>query len=143
MSLDPNLHELFPVITDTNKPFYDAVAEGRLAANKCNECAHTFLPPANYCPKCLSNQVDWATLSGEASIYSWVEYHRAYHEAFKDKIPYVVAIVQLKEGPRMISNIIDYDTECLKVGMPIQAVFTSGLGDVPVVQFKAINGKEG
>jgi uncharacterized protein len=143
MSLDQYLNELYPVITDTNKPFYDAIAEGRLAANKCSECGHTFLPAANHCPNCLSDQVNWATLSGEGTVYSWVEYHRAYHEAFKDKIPYVVAIVQLKEGPRMISNIIDYNSEALKVGIPIQAVFTTGLGDVPIVQFKPIIRKEG
>ncbi|MCM3766204.1 Zn-ribbon domain-containing OB-fold protein [Neobacillus niacini] len=143
MSLDNILNELFPVITESNKPFYDALGEGRLTANKCNECAHTFLPPANHCPNCLSDQVDWTALSGEGTVYSWVEYHRAYHVAFKDKIPYVVAIVQLKEGPRMISNIINYDSDFLKVGMPIQAVFTSGLGDVPIVQFKPIIGKEG
>ena len=139
MSQEQTLDSLFPVITDLNKPFYESIEKGELSANQCNDCGHTFLPAAKHCPKCLSDQVEWTVLSGEGSVYSWVEYHRAYHEAFKDKIPYVVAIVQLKEGPRLISNIIDYDAETLKIGMPVYAVFTKGISDYPIVQFKPKN----
>lgn len=136
MSHEMALDGLFPEITDINKKFYDSLGKGELVANKCQDCNHIFLPPAKNCPNCLSDKVDWSPLSGEGSIYSWVEYHRAYHEAFKDKIPYVVAIVQLKEGPRMISNIIDYNTQTLKAGAPLEAVFTRGLSDFPIVQFR-------
>jgi uncharacterized protein len=140
---DSSINILLPTITDVNKHFYDGIEKGGLEANHCQDCKHTFLPPAEYCPNCLSSRVDWTTLSGEGSVYSWVEYHRAYHEAFKDKIPYVVAIVQLKEGPRLISNLIDYCSDSLRVGMPIEAVFTRGIGNSPIVQFKTKDGVEG
>lgn len=136
MSEETNLEELLPVITDFNKHYFDSLDKGVLVANICNDCNHSFLPPAKSCPNCLSDNVDWTVLSGEGTIYSWVEYHRPYHEAFKDNVPYVVAIVELIEGPRLISNIIDYDVNTLKVGTKVGAVFTKGLSNFPMVQFR-------
>ena len=139
MSEETTLNALYPAITDNNKHFYDSIENGELVANKCDDCHHTFLPPAKNCPNCLSENVDWAALSCEGSVYSYVEYHRPYHEAFKDKVPYVVAIVELKEGPRVISNILDYDLKTLRVGAPLEAVFTKGLSNFPIVQFRQKN----
>ena len=139
MSEETNVNSLFPVITDFNRHYYDSIESGELTASKCQGCHHTFLPAAKNCPNCLSENVDWTVLSGEGSVYSWVEYHRPYHDAFKDKVPYVVAIVELKEGPRLISNIIDYDLNTLKVGVPLEAVFTKGLSNFPLVQFRQKN----
>ncbi|SER81823.1 Zn-ribbon domain-containing OB-fold protein [Psychrobacillus sp. OK032] len=136
MSEETTLEELLPVITDFNKHYYDSLEKGELVAKKCNDCDHSFLPAAKYCPNCLSENVDWKVLSGEGTVYSWVEYHRPYHEAFKDKVPYVVAIVELKEGPRLISNIIDYDLNTLKVGTQVEAVFTKGFSNFPMVNFR-------
>src|SRR5690625_5126028 len=127
---------LLPEITEINKPFYDALADRKLVANKCSDCGHTYLPPALYCAKCLSENIEWVQLSGKGTIYSFVEYHRPYHEIFKDKIPYVVAIIETEEGARLISNIVDYDIETLKVGQSVEAMFTDGVGENPIVLFK-------
>lgn len=139
MSNEISAEKLFPVITETNKKFYESLEIGNLVANKCCACENVFLPPAKNCPKCLSVEVEWIQLSGEGTIYSWVEYKRSYHEVFKDRIPYVVAIIQLKEGARMISNIINYNVDELKVGTPVEAVFTKGYSNFPLVQFKPLS----
>jgi uncharacterized protein len=135
MKQENTLDILFPQITDCNKHFYNSIENGELVALKCHDCQHTFLPPSNYCPQCLSEKVDWIVLSGEGTVYSWVEYHHAFHKVLENHIPYVVAIVELKEGPRLISNIIHYNLMTLKVGTPLEAVFTKGFSNFPIVQF--------
>jgi len=139
VSTQGNIHNLLPEINEVNKPFYDNLNQGKLSGLHCKRCGNTFLPPSVYCPRCLSDQLEWVLLSGEGEIYSWVEYHYAYHEYFKDKLPYVVAIVQLKEGPRIVSNIVDYDLEKLKVGAPVKAVFQNSIVNQRLVQFKLTN----
>jgi uncharacterized OB-fold protein len=82
-----------------------ALAEGRLLLQAC-ACGHVWLPPREACPACLEARWTWQAASGTARIKSWVVYHTAFHESFRDRLPYNVALVELDEGPRMITNIL-------------------------------------
>jgi uncharacterized OB-fold protein len=95
-----------PEITPLNEPYWQALAEGQLKFQRCNHCGHAWLPPRGECPECLRADWTWQIASGRAKLVSWVVYHIAYHPAFKDRVPYNVAVVELEEGPRLISNII-------------------------------------
>lgn len=95
-----------PEITSVNSPWWDALAKGTLMFQSC-ECGHKWLPPRAECPNCLGSQWTWRSASGRATLVSWTVFHVAYHEAFKDRLPYNVAVVELAEGPRMITNVID------------------------------------
>lgn len=95
-----------PEITEISRPYWDALKLGRLMFQRC-ECGHAWLPARRECPSCLGDKVSWEQACGEGRLVSWVVYHTAYHDAFKQRLPYNVAIVELKEGPRLITNMID------------------------------------
>jgi uncharacterized protein len=112
-----------------------ALADGRLAFQRCDECQNAWLPPRDACPRCLSPQYRWEDASGDATVVSWVVYHRAYHPAFEDRVPYNVVVAELAEGPRLISNVVGIEAaEGLAIGLPLR--FTAEAeGDVPVARF--------
>jgi uncharacterized OB-fold protein len=98
-----------PLRDALNAPYWEALDDGRLMFQRCFACANAWLPPRHECPRCLHDAWAWELASGEARLVSWVVYHTAFHPAFKDRLPYTVAIVELVEGPRLISNIVDID----------------------------------
>ena len=133
---EEKLKTLLPDITDVNNIHYEKLNDEMLMINKCEDCENHFFPPANHCPKCLSNHIQWVETSGEGSLYSWVEYHYAYHEAFKERLPYLVGIIELNEGCRIIANLVECKEENLKIGMPLRAVFIKGITGSKIVAFK-------
>lgn len=96
-----------PEPTPSTKPYWDELQAGRLVFARCRNCGHAWLPARSECPRCLSDGWTWETASGRGKIVSWVVYHHAYHEAFKAQLPYTVAVVELAEGPRLITNIVN------------------------------------
>ena len=95
-----------PERNELNAPYWDALAQGSLAFQRCTQCGLAWLPPRSECPACLDDNYHWEKAGGAASLVSWVTYHIAYHPAFKDRLPYTVAVVELGEGPRLISNLV-------------------------------------
>lgn len=95
-----------PEITELNRPYWDALRNGCLMVQRCT-CGHAWLPARCHCPECLKPDPVWERVSGRGTLISWVVYHIAYHPAFKDRLPYNVALVQLEEGPRLLTNIVD------------------------------------
>lgn len=101
-------------------PFWDAAKRGELAFQRCGSCNTAFLPGRLECPACLSDELGWEKASGRARLISWIVYHRAYNPAFASRLPYNVAIVELEEGARMISNITGIeDAETLRADQPL------------------------
>ena len=96
-----------PEETPLSQPYWDALKAGRLTFQRCRHCAHAWLPPRVECPECLAAEWDWTQASGTGRVISWVIYHHAYHEAFKERLPYNVTLVELAEGPRLITNIVN------------------------------------
>src|SRR5215218_5489245 len=94
-----------PEPTPLSQPYWDALKSGRLTFQRCRTCNYAWLPPRAECPECLASEPEWTEASGKGRVISWVIYHHAYHEAFKDKLPYNVVLVELDEGPRLITNI--------------------------------------
>jgi uncharacterized OB-fold protein len=106
------------------KPFWAKVREHKLTAQRCKACVKFFtFPPQGSCPHCLSPDYEWIELRGTGTIYSFVNYHRAWHPAYQDKIPYNVALIDLDEGPRLISNVIGCKLEDVKIGMRVEVVY--------------------
>ena len=94
-----------PDIDAISAPYWAALAEGRLTFQACG-CGHRWLPARERCPACLGTGWTRETAAGGARLVSWVVYHVAYHPAFADRLPYNVAVVELDEGPRLISNVL-------------------------------------
>jgi len=94
-----------PDIDPVSAPYWSALAEGRLTFQACG-CGHRWLPARERCPACLGTAWVRETAAGGARLVSWVVYHVAYHPAFADRLPYVVAVVELDEGPRLIGGVL-------------------------------------
>lgn len=84
-----------------------ALADERLTFQRCTTCGHAWLPARADCPNCWSPDHTREQASGQATVVSWVIFHVAFDPRFKDRMPYNVALVDLDEGPRLITNIID------------------------------------
>jgi uncharacterized OB-fold protein len=113
-----------PEATPISQPYWSALAEGRLTFQQCR-CGHRWLPARSECPSCLGTDWSWADAQGRGRIVSWVVYHVAYHEAFKHSLPYNVAVIELDEGVRLVSNVLDCpDGSGLAGGAPVELVVT-------------------
>jgi uncharacterized OB-fold protein len=125
-----------PNVTPLNRPFWEGTRDRKLRMQQCLSCGHLRYPINLVCPKCLSEETEWTTLSGRGEVFSFVEYYRAYHKGFADDIPYNVALIQLEEGPRMFSNVVGIETDKIEVGMPVEVVFHTVTEEVTIPQFR-------
>ncbi|HWX50226.1 MAG TPA: OB-fold domain-containing protein [Roseomonas sp.] len=108
-----------PEIDDGNRPYWEGLAGGVLRFQRCRACGHAWLPARDACPNCLAAEAVWEDAAGEGRVVSWVVYHKAYHEAFQDRLPYTVAIIALAEGPRLIAG-LDAPDQALRLDMPVR-----------------------
>ncbi|MFI6806295.1 Zn-ribbon domain-containing OB-fold protein [Streptomyces luteogriseus] len=86
--------------------YWDAAAEGRLLIRRCGACGRAHHYPREFCPHCWSEDVTWETASGRATLYTWSVVHRNDLPPFPERVPYVAAVVELAEGPRMMTEIV-------------------------------------
>lgn len=121
-------------VADIGTPYREGLAAGRLMYQRCEACGHAWLPARSECPRCLKAETEWVEASGEATLVSWVVYHRAFNEAFKNRVPYTVAVVQLKEGPRMISNVVGTNPAALAIDQRLKLRIERE-GDVMIPRF--------
>lgn len=112
-----------PTPSVETEPFWAAVQERRLLMPVCDACGAVTFPPTVACLKCGGTAFTWTEMSGRGKVFSFVVYHRVYHPAFKDKVPYVLAIVELEEGPRIASNIVGIPPADVTCEMPVTVVY--------------------
>lgn len=125
-----------PAINEDTQPYWEGTRQGELRAQRCRSCGHLWLPPAILCPKCLSEDVEWERLSGRGTVYTFIIVHRPAHPAFLDDAPYNVAIIELDEGIRMHSSIVECANEDLLIGMPVEVVFDKINDNVTLPRFR-------
>jgi uncharacterized OB-fold protein len=112
-----------PVIDADSAPFWDAVAAHKLIAQKCAGCSRFIFYPRAICPFCHSAELSWEELRGTGTVYSVTVSRRAPSPEFADLVPYVVALIDLDEGCRMMSNIVGYDASLAQCGSRVQVEF--------------------
>lgn len=127
-----------PQPTPETQHFWEGTLANELRLQRCDDCTHVYFPPRPFCPKCASRSVSVFTASGNARLYSYVINHRP-HPAFDG--PYAIAVVELEEGPRMMTNLLDVaqTPEALVLDMPLQVTFLKATGrgvDVAIPYFK-------
>lgn len=125
-----------PEIDDINRPFWEAMHRGELRLQRCKDCRHVWYPAGTNCPKCLSTSFEWGPMSGRGTVWSFIVYHHCWHRGFEKEIPYNVAMIQLEEGPIVITNIVDAKNAAIKVGMPVKVVFEPATDEVTLFKFK-------
>ena len=124
-----------PVPTPETQPYWDGCAAGELRIQRCLDCGKPYFYPRPVCPSCGSGRVEWFTASGQATLYSYVINHRP-AAGFEDDVPYAIAVVELAEGPRMMTSIrgVPATPEALVLDMPLRVTFEQR-GDVSLPVF--------
>lgn len=117
-------------------PYWQAAKEHRLALPKCDACEKFWFPPSRTCPHCLSTQFSFQTVSGKGKVFSFVTFHRVYRPAFAEDVPYVVALIELDEGPRLLSNILGISHEDVTCDMRVEAIFDDYDEEMSIPKFK-------
>ena len=105
------------------QPFWDATAEQRFMIQRCPSCRQAQFYPRPTCTTCASTTLDWEPASGAATLHTFTVARRATHPAFDGTEPYVIAIVELAEGPRVTGNVVDCDVDDVRVGMPLELIW--------------------
>lgn len=125
-------------MTPEAKPFWDGLKQDKLMLPKCGDCGHVFFYPRILCPRCHSRTITWVQASGKGKLHSFEIAYQPFQKAWKIKPPYVLAMIELAEGPRMMSNLINVepDPQVVKCDMPVEVVFTKVSGDVTLPLFQ-------
>lgn len=125
-----------PAISSLNKPYWDGLKNRELRMQKCDGCGKIWYPPAPLCPKCWSRKFTWARLIGRGQVSSWVIFHQSYFRGYDNDIPYNVAEVELDEGPRLLTNLVEVKTEAIRAGMPVEIVFEDVTDEITLAKFR-------
>lgn len=130
----PAIPRPLPRPTPVTQPFWDAAKRHELLIQQCPACAaHVFYPREN-CPRCGSLDLAWVRAKGTGTVYSFTVARRPTHPAFA--APYVIAIVELDEGPRLTANIVACDPDTVRIGMGVRATFEDVDADTTLVMFE-------
>jgi uncharacterized OB-fold protein len=129
-----------PEIDEDTKPFWEAVKRHELPIQQCKICGK--YPPSHHpigsagCPEHGDVNMDWVKASGKGKVFTFVVFQRAFHPAFQADIPYNVSVIELEEGPLIMSNVIDCNIEELKIEMPVEVIFEDVTEDTTIFKFR-------
>ncbi len=121
---------------DETQPFWDGCREGKFLVKRCRDCGRASFYPRPFCPHCWSEQVEWESASGRATLYTYSIVRVNDLPPFPERVPYVAAIVDLDEGPRAITNVIDCEFDDIRIGMPLEVAFTDVGDGLTIPQFR-------
>lgn len=119
MTTAPEYAKPLPIRDAENAPYYDALQRHEMRLQRCAN-GHVRTPVSPVCPTCLSPEFSWEPVSGRGTIFSFTVVHQLYDPGFKGEIPYVVAVVELDEGPRVVTNIVGIPKDDVRIGMPVR-----------------------
>ncbi len=125
-------------ITPETQPYWDGLKEGKLMLPKCEDCNQPFFYPRILCPQCQSRRITWMQASGKGKLYSFEIVHQQLDRRFKVPPPYILAMIELDEGPRLMSNLINIeaDPQVLQCDMPVEVVFETLTDEITIPLFQ-------
>lgn len=125
-------------ITPEARPYWDGLREGKLMLPRCEECGHVFFYPRVLCPRCASRAITWVQASGRGRLHAFGIGHQSFNRAYTVRPPYVLAMIELEEGPRMLSNLVNVepDPQAVTCDMPVEVVFETLTDDVTLPLFQ-------
>jgi hypothetical protein len=127
-----------PPASDLTEPYWTGGLSGELRLQQCANCGHIRYPLSTICPVCWSAEYAWTPMSGRGTVQSYIVFERAYHEAWADQVPYVVALIELDEGPVVHSNVVGVDPDQVRVGQPVTVVFERRSATAALPQFTPV-----
>ena len=136
--LDKNL----PQPTTETAAYWDGCRKHQLLIQRCTQCAHYQFYPRIICHACMSDSVEWMQATGQGRVRSFTVIRRAVSEAYAAEVPYVIALIELAEGPTMMSNVVKCDPDSVAVGMPVRVVFEKWTDEITIPKFRPTNTKK-
>ena len=125
-----------PEITPAMAPFFEAARRHELVVQRCRGCGALRFPARDLCSRCLTRDAEWAPVSGRGTVFSFAIMHQVYHPGFANAVPYVVVVVELEEGARLLSNVVDCPAREIAIGMPVEVVFEDVTAEVTLPKFR-------
>ncbi len=111
-----------PLLDSDSRIYWEGLARSELRIQRCNACSRHVFYPRSICPHCFSDQLSWVTATGKGTIYSYTVVHQAYGP-FADGVPFIIALVTLTEGVRMMTRIVEASHELVNIGAPVHVTF--------------------
>lgn len=115
--------------------YWDAAKQKRLILQRCRDCQKFQFYPRGVCSHCLGSALDWVDSPGRGVVHTFTIAHRAPHPGFANQLPFVIGIIQLEEGVRMMTNIVGCDPNSVRIDMPVKVTFEEVSPDVTLPQF--------
>lgn len=131
-----------PLIEPGAKPFWQSLREHAMKLQRCDNCGRFRYQPARYCPDCLSPQHTWLPISGRGVVWAPLTYHQGFGP-FADSAPYNVSLIELEEGVRIWSNVVNCDPALVRIGMPVVLFYDDVADGWTLPRFRPASGGEG
>lgn len=112
-----------PVVQPWSEKFWEGTKEGKYLIQHCKDCDAKIFYPRKYCPECWSGNLNWIEASGKGTIFTFSTAYSMVEPRFMDELPYTLAFIDLEEGIRIMSRIVECDPEDIKIGMKVEVVF--------------------
>lgn len=125
-----------PHLDEENRPWWEALKRHELYLQKCRDCGAARYYPRAQCTQCLSPRTEWVKCSGRGKIYTFTVTYQNQAPGFRESLPYVMAYVELDEGAKMLTNIVDCSPEQVRIGMPVEVVYEDVTREVTLAKFR-------
>ncbi len=125
-----------PEPTPVSQPFWDSLRDERVELQRCDDCGRWVYYPRSRCPGCLSDRLTWTAVDGLGTVYTFTVAEQATAPPFADEVPQLLAIVELSEGVRVSTTLVDVDPGAVTVGMAVSPEFDHGDDGVTLLRFR-------
>ena len=125
-----------PRVDEESRGFWEALARHELYLQRCRDCGTIRFPPRAVCPKDLSDNTEWLRASGRGSVYTFTVTHQNHSVGFREELPYVLAVVELAEGPRLMTNIVGCAPDAVRIGMPVVVEYEDATPEITLPKFR-------
>lgn len=134
--MEIQLEKPLPRETPVTRPFWEGLREGRIRLQRCDDCGGWVFYPRSHCSHCLSESLSWREVSGKSSLYTFTITHQPTSPHFADDVPQHLAVVELEEGVRLTSTLVNVADEDIRIGMPLKPVFDRVSDEVTLLRFE-------
>jgi uncharacterized OB-fold protein len=125
-----------PRIDEESRGYWEALARHELYVQRCRDCGTKRFYPRALCPACLSSATEWVRASGRGTVYTFTVTYQNQAPGYRDALPYVLAMVELAEGVRLMTNVVECAPETVRVGMPVEVVFEDVTPEITLPKFR-------
>jgi len=125
-----------PLMEGLSKQFYDWCRQHELRFQRCSGCGVWRHVPREMCAACGSFEWEWARSSGRGRVFTWTVVARAMHPAFQDSVPYAPVVIEMEEGVRLLSTVVDCTPDALQIGMAVEVVFEPVTPEITLPKFR-------